>query len=162
MTPNSNLDTPRDILTAAAVDHFGIVVPNLETAVSFYRDVLQCQVSDPLERPGQGLTKAFVQFSNMRIELIEPTSATSPIQDLLETHTANDFLARQPSGGVHHVCYAVPDLVSACAELTARGYRVLGSKGSTAGADGNLVCFLDPMSLDGVLVDLKQSAFRVA
>lgn len=145
------------LIPGAQVDHFGVVVRDLDAAIAFYRDVLGCPVTEPVERPGQGLMKAYVDFVNMRIELIAPTTADSPIKHVLERHNASDFLARQPGGGLHHVCYSVPNLAATCATLTKAGYRMLGTSGPVTGAMGNAVCFLDPERLDGVLVELKQA-----
>lgn len=144
------------LISGAEVDHFGIVVRNLEVAMAFYRDMLGCHVTEPVERPGQGLMKAYVDFANMRIELIAPNTANSPIKHVLERHNASDFLARQPGGGLHHVCYTVPNLAATCAALVKAGYRILGNVGPVIGGTGNAVCFLDPDKLDGVLVELKE------
>ena len=78
------------------VDHLGIVVPDLDAAAAFYREVLRCAVSEPMVPPDQGIAIVFVPFGNLRIELIAPTVDRSPIAHVLEDHTVNDFLKRQP------------------------------------------------------------------
>ena len=81
-----------DATAAPQVDHFGIVVRDLAAALAFYRDALGCDVTDPVVREGQGITKAYVRFGNMQVELIAPTVAESPIKHVLEDHNASDFL----------------------------------------------------------------------
>jgi methylmalonyl-CoA/ethylmalonyl-CoA epimerase len=138
------------------VDHFGIVVPDLDAATAFYRDVLKCEVTDPVIREDQGIKKAFVQFQNMQMELIAPTTAESPIKDVLEDHNVSDYIRRNPGGGLHHVCYTVSDLHAARAMLAAKGYRALGTATSAIGTAGLPILFLDPVGTNGVLIELKQ------
>lgn len=145
-------------MLSVQVDHFGIVVRDLDAALALYRDVFGCAVSDPVLREGQGIMKAFVSFANMQIELIMPTTPSSPLKHLLEEHNASDFLARRPEGGLHHVCYAVQDLPAMQSNLLARGYRMLGTSGAVTGAAGQPISFLDPADADGVLIELKQAS----
>jgi methylmalonyl-CoA/ethylmalonyl-CoA epimerase len=140
------------------IDHFGIVVPDLDSAIAFYRDVLKCEVTAPVVREGQGIKKAFVSFENMQVELIEPTTLDSPIKHVLEHHNASDFICRHPNGWLHHVCYTVPDLKEAREALRIKGYRMLGTAGAAVGAAGQPISFLDPAATDGVLIELKQDA----
>lgn len=140
------------------VDHLGIVVPDLAAATQLYRDVLGCPVSDPVVPPDQGIALVFVRFGNLRVELIMPTVDVSPIPHVLENHTVNDFLARQPAGGLHHICYVVDDLKAICARLSARGIRVLGTGEPIIGASGLPIVFLDPSTAAGTLIELKQKA----
>ena len=146
-----------DATPAPQVDHFGIVVRDLAAALAFYRDAMGCDVTDPVVREGQGITKAYVRFGNMQVELIAPTVAESPIKHVLEDHNASDFLARNPGGGLHHVCYAVPDLLATRDDLVRRGYRMLGTSGVVTGGAGAPISFLDPANADGVLIELKQA-----
>jgi methylmalonyl-CoA/ethylmalonyl-CoA epimerase len=118
------------------VDHFRIAVPNLDVAIAFYRDALRCEVTAPVVREGQGIKKAFVCFENIQVELIVPTTPTSPIKHLLEHHNASDYIRRHPDGGLHHVCYSVPDLKEAREALLVKGYRMLGTASTAIGAAG--------------------------
>ena len=140
------------------VDHLGVVVPDLDAAAAFYRDVLGCPVSELVVPEGQGIAVVFVPFRNLRIELIAPTVDRSPIAHLLEDHTVNDFLARQPAGGLHHVCYVVDELEAVRDRLRAWGHRVLGTGEPIIGASGQPILFLDPRSASGTLIELKQRA----
>ena len=145
-------------LSVYEVDHLGIVVPDLTAATQLYRDVLGCPVSEPVIPPDQGIAIVFVRFGNTRVELIMPTVPVSPITHVLENHTANAFLARQPQGGLHHICYVVDDLKSICDRLRARGIRVLGTGEPIIGASGLPIVFLDPSTAAGTLIELKQKA----
>src|SRR5690349_10495890 len=97
------------------LNHIAIAVPDLEAAISTYRDLLGATVSDPMVLPAHGVTVAFVDLPNTKIELMAPLGDRSPIAR---------FLADRPTGGMHHVCYEVDDIVSAAAELIARGARL--------------------------------------
>jgi methylmalonyl-CoA/ethylmalonyl-CoA epimerase len=144
-------------LLAQTVDHIGIAVKDLATASRFYRDVLHAEVSEPMRMPDQGIAVVFIQMANIRVELIEAISPQSPIEHVLENHTINHYLDRHPDGGIHHVCYKVQDMAATRAELTARGYRVLGRGDCIVGASGKDILFLDPGLTSGTLIELKQA-----
>jgi methylmalonyl-CoA/ethylmalonyl-CoA epimerase len=144
-------------LAGYRVDHIGVVVPDLERATRFYHDVLGCPVREPIELAGQGIAVVFVSFANTRVELIAPTTAMSPLGDLLEDHTVNDFLARKPEGGMHHICYEVDDLDAVLGRLVAAGARILGTGKPIIGASGKPIVFLDPKNAEGTLIELKQA-----
>jgi methylmalonyl-CoA/ethylmalonyl-CoA epimerase len=152
-----NASTPEG-MAAYEVDHLGIVVPDLAAATKFYRDVLGCPVSEPVIPPEQGIAVVFVFFGNLRVELIAPTVDRSPLAHILEDHTVNDFLAREPAGGLHHVCYVVEDLEAVRDRLQAAGQRVLGTGDPIIGASGQPILFLNPRSTAGTLIELKQRA----
>ncbi len=140
------------------VDHLGVVVADLDRAASFYRTVLGCPVGAPVVPPGQGIAVVFVAFANTRVELIAPTCTVSPLPDLLEDQTVNDFLRRAPLGGLHHVCYEVDDLDAVMRRLALAGARILGKGQPIIGASGKPIIFLDPKSAEGTLIELKQAA----
>jgi methylmalonyl-CoA/ethylmalonyl-CoA epimerase len=100
----------------------------------------------------------FVPFGNLRVELIAPTVERSPLAHVLENHTVNDFLGREPAGGLHHVCYVVDDLAAVRDRLQAAGQRVLGKGEPIIGAGGAPIVFLDPSCAAGTLIELKQRA----
>ena len=129
------------------LNHVAIVVPDLQAASRLYRDTLGAAVSEPLALPDQGVTTVFVDLDNTRVELLHPLGDASPIARFLERH---------PAGGMHHVCYEVPDILKARDQLKAGGARVLGSGEPTIGAHGNPVLFLHPADLCGTLVELEQ------
>lgn len=78
------------------LNHVAIVVPDLAAASALYRQALGASVSEPQALPDHGVTVAFVDLPNTRIELLEPLGDVSPVRG---------FLERNPAGGMHHVCY---------------------------------------------------------
>ena len=131
------------------LNHVAIAVPSLAEAAAFYAGPLAATVSAPLSLPEHGVRVVFVTLANSKIELLEPLDERSPIAA---------FLARNPAGGVHHVCYEVPDLPAARESLRAAGLRVLGDGTPKIGAHGLPVLFLHPKDALGTLIELEQSA----
>lgn len=129
------------------VNHIALAVPNLDTAVARYRDSLLAKVSDPQALPEHGVTVVFVQLDNIKIELLEPLGENSPIAS---------FLAKNPDGGMHHICYEVTDIPAARDHLKAAGARVLGDGTPKIGAHGNPVLFLHPKDFFGTLIELEE------
>ena len=127
------------------VNHIAIAVPDLATAA--YRDSLGCTVSAPLVLPEHGVTVVFVELPNTKVELLEPLGTDSPIAA---------FLAKSPSGGMHHICYEVDDILAARDQLTATGARVLGDGTPKIGAHGKPVLFLHPKDFFGTLIEIEQ------
>ena len=130
------------------LNHVAIAVPKLSEAIEAYHGLLGATVSAPLSLPEHGVTMAFVELSNSKIELMEPLGDTSPLAK---------FLARNPQGGMHHLCYEVDDLDAALARLRAGGARVLGDGRPRNGAHGKPVVFIEPRALAGTLVELEQA-----
>lgn len=129
------------------LNHVAIAVPDLEKAVAQYRDALGAKVSAPLDLPEHGVTTVFVELPNTKIELLLPLGADSPIAKFLENN---------PSGGMHHVCYEVDDILAVRDRLKASGARVLGDGEPKTGAHGKPVLFLHPKDFSGTLVELEQ------
>ena len=130
------------------LNHVAIVVPDLAAAARVYRDTLGGRVPPPVDLPAHGVTTVFVELDNAKIELLHPLGATSPIAK---------FLADHPAGGMHHVCYEVPDILAARDHLRAQGARVLGDGEPRIGAHDKPVLFLHPKDFCGTLVELEQS-----
>jgi methylmalonyl-CoA/ethylmalonyl-CoA epimerase len=129
------------------LNHVAIVVPDLAWAAALYRDVLGAEVSAPLDLPAHGVTTVFVTLPNSKIELLAPLGENSPIAA---------FLARNPAGGMHHLCYEVADIIAARDKLRAAGARVLGDGEPSIGAHGKPVLFLHPKDFAGTLIELEQ------
>ncbi|MDO6966226.1 methylmalonyl-CoA epimerase [Rhizobium alvei] len=129
------------------VNHIALAVPNLAEASERYRVSLGADVSAPQALPEHGVTVVFVQFDNTKIELLEP---------LGEKSTIAGFLAKNPDGGMHHVCYEVTDILAARDHLKAAGARVLGDGNPKIGAHGNPVLFLHPKDFYGTLIELEE------
>ena len=130
------------------LNHVAIVVPELEAAAALYRDTLGARVSPPRALPAHGVTVVFVELPNTKIELLEPLGADSPIAG---------FLAKNPDGGMHHVCYEVPDILAARDRLKAGGARILGNGEPRIGAHDKPVLFLHPKDFCGTLIEIEQT-----
>lgn len=129
------------------LNHVAIAVPDLEAATATYRDTLGAQVSAPQPVPEHGVTVVFVNLPNTKIELLHPLGENSPIKG---------FLEKNASGGIHHVCYEVADILAARDHLVKQGARVLGDGQPKTGAHGKPVLFLHPKDFCGTLVEIEQ------
>ncbi len=129
------------------LNHVAIAVPDLRAAVLLYRNSLQAIVSAPMALPEHGVTVAFVELSNTKVELLEPLGEASPIAA---------FLAKNASGGIHHICYEVENIKAARDHLVAAGARILGDGEPKVGAHGKPVIFLHPKDFNGTLIELEQ------
>ena len=129
------------------VNHIAIAVPDLAAATAIYRDMLGATVSPPQALTEHGVTAVFVDLPNTRIELLEPLGPGSPLEM---------FLAKNPGGGMHHICYEVDDIIAVRDRLVAAGARVLGDRGPKIGAHGKPVLFLHPKDFIGTLIELEQ------
>ena len=130
------------------LNHIAIAVPDLEAGAAVYRSMLGAEVSEPVPQPDHGVTVIFVTLPNTKIELLHPLGDNSPIAA---------FLERNPSGGMHHVCYEVDDILAARDHLKAEGARVLGDGEPKIGAHDKPVMFLHPKDFCGTLVELEQA-----
>jgi methylmalonyl-CoA/ethylmalonyl-CoA epimerase len=130
------------------LNHVAIAVPDLAKATEVYRSMLGAKVSAPQPEPAHGVTVVFVELPNTKIELLEPLGDDSPI---------GGFLEKNSSGGIHHVCYEVADILAARDHLKAQGARVLGDGNPKTGAHGKPVLFLHPKDFCGTLVELEQA-----
>ncbi len=130
------------------LNHVAIAVPDLTKAAAQYRDTLGADVGPPQEEPEHGVCVVFITLPNTKIELLHPLGENSPIQG---------FLDKNPSGGIHHICYEVADISAARDQLVAKGARVLGTGEPKIGAHGKPVLFLHPKDFTGTLVELEQA-----
>ena len=131
------------------INHIAIAVPDVAAAARKWKTMLGASVSAPQTLPEHGVRTVFVTAPNGKVELMEPFGKASPIAS---------FLARNENGGMHHICYEVDDIVSACQSLQAAGARVLGDGKAKIGAHGNPVLFLHPRDFNGTLIELEQVA----
>ena len=130
------------------LNHIAIAVPDLAAAATKYRDLLGAHVGQPQALPEHGVTVVFIDTGTAKIELLEPLGEGSPIAS---------FLEKNPSGGMHHLCYEVDDILAARDRLKASGARVLGDGTPKIGAHGKPVLFLHPKDFAGTLVELEQA-----
>ena len=130
------------------LNHVAIAVPDLESASAMYKQTLGADVSEPVPMPEHGVTTVFVNLPNSKIELLYPLGENSPIAS---------FLARNASGGIHHLCFEVDDIIHARDQLLADGMRILGDSEPKIGAHGKPVVFLHPKDFTGTLIELEQA-----
>ncbi|WP_299343664.1 methylmalonyl-CoA epimerase [uncultured Maritalea sp.] len=129
------------------LNHVAIAVPDLAAATAKYRDMLGAEVSAPQDLPEHGVTVVFVMLENTKVELLHPLGEGSPIAG---------FLAKNASGGIHHMCFEVEDIRAAAKKLSDEGARVLGDGEPKIGAHGLPVLFLHPKDFDGTLIELEE------
>jgi len=129
------------------LNHVAIAVPDLEAAAAQYRTTLGAKVGAPQDEPDHGVTVIFIELPNTKIELLYPLGEASPIQG---------FLDKNPSGGIHHICYEVEDIFASRDHLVAEGARILGTGEPKSGAHGKPVLFLHPKDFNGTLIELEQ------
>ena len=129
------------------LNHVAIAVPDLDAAAARYRDTLGAKVGAPQDEPDHGVTVVFVELPNTKIEFLYPLGDSSPIAG---------FLEKNPSGGIHHMCYEVEDIIAARDQLVAGGARVLGTGEPKIGAHGKPVLFLHPKDFMGCLLELEE------
>ena len=130
------------------LNHVAIAVPDLAAAALLYRKTLGAEVSEPVAMAEHGVAIVFVTLPNTKIELMHPVGPDSPIAA---------FLERNPSGGIHHVCYEVDDIIAARDRLLGAGARILGDGKPKIGAHGKPVLFLHPKDFCGTLVEIEQA-----
>lgn len=130
------------------LNHVALAVPDIEAASALYRNTLGAKVTPPQALPEHGVTVVFIDVGNTKIELLEP---------LGENSTIRIFLDKNPSGGMHHVCYEVDDILVARDRMLAEGARILGTGEPKIGAHGKPVLFLHPKDFYGTLIELEQA-----
>ena len=135
------------------MNHIGVAVPDLDAAIAHYRDVLGAtDITEPFVLESQKVRVCFVNTpgetgtSGTQIELLEPTSDDSPVKG---------FLAKNPIGGQHHVCYEVPEIHAARQWFIDQGKRVLGEP--RIGAHGTLIFFVHPKDMGGILTEIMET-----
>ena len=129
------------------LNHVAIAVPDLSAAAEQYRTTLGAKIGDPVDEKDHGVTVVFIELPNTKIELLHPLGSNSPIQG---------FLDKNPSGGIHHICYEVADIKKARDQLLSFGARVLGEGEPKIGAHGKPVVFLHPKDFNGTLIELEE------
>jgi methylmalonyl-CoA/ethylmalonyl-CoA epimerase len=131
------------------LNHVAIAVPDIKKAADTYRATFQmgAKVSGEVPQPDHGVTTVFIDLGNTKIELLEPLGENSPIAN---------FLKKNPSGGIHHVCYEVDDIYEARDRMKAMGATITGTGEPRIGAHGKPVIFMHPKDFNGTLIELEQ------
>ena len=130
------------------INHIAIAVTDLDAAAAQWRERVGAVVSAPQKLPKHGVKIVFIAADNGQVELLEPLDDASPIAK---------FLERNPDGGLHHICFDVPDLLASRDQLLATGARILGSHEPKIGAHGKPVLFIHPKDMTGSLIELQQA-----
>ena len=130
------------------INHIAIAVKNLDAAATQWRERVGAVVSAPQNLPEHGVKIVFIAADNGKVELLEPLDDASPIAK---------FLERNPDGGLHHICFDVPDLLASRDQLLTSGARILGSPEPQIGAHGKPVLFIHPKDMTGSLIELQQA-----
>ncbi len=129
------------------LNHIGVATPSIPDSIAFWRDVMGAsRIHDSFDMPEQGVKVCFVNTPNTQIELIEPLGPDSPIAG---------FIAKNPAGGQHHLCFEVPDIAAARAAFEGQGKRILGP--TRIGAHGTPIFFLHPRDMGGVLTEIMET-----
>ncbi len=129
------------------LNHVAIAVPDLSAAIAVYENALGATISARQALPEHGVTVAFVELANTKVEFLEPLGEDSAIAG---------FIQKNPSGGIHHICYEVDDILLARDTLLKQGARVLGDGTPKIGAHGKPVLFLHPKDFQGSLIELEE------
>ena len=134
-------------MTLGRLNHVSVATPSIERSIETWRTLLGAEaIGAPFDLEAQGVKVCFIDAPNTQIELIEPCDDASPIAG---------FLKKNPAGGQHHVCFEVPDIHAAVAELKAKGATILGEP--RIGAHGTPIVFVHPRDMGGVLVELMET-----
>jgi methylmalonyl-CoA/ethylmalonyl-CoA epimerase len=126
------------------IHHVGIVVPNLDQAMSFWRDVLGLALVKTATVQDQGVKAALLNAGESEIELLEPIVPESGV---------GKFLARR-GGGLHHICFETEDVENELGRTRAKGIQLIDQR-PRPGLAG-MICFLHPNATRGVLVEYAQ------
>jgi methylmalonyl-CoA/ethylmalonyl-CoA epimerase len=130
------------------LNHVAIAVKDAEKAAKIYGTAFGADISAAVPLPEHGVITVFATLPNTKIEFIQPLGDASPIAK---------FVERNPDGGIHHICYDVPDIIAARDTLIREGARVLGDGMPKIGAHGKPVLFLHPKDFSGALVEIEQA-----
>lgn len=135
------------------LNHIGVATPSMDESIKFYREVMGAtSIVEPFELADRNLLVAFVNtptesgMNGTQIELIQPLPGDTAL---------TGFLARNPQGGQHHLCYEVPDIDAARAEFEAMGKRILGP--TRIGAHGTPIFFVHPGDMMGQLTEIMET-----
>ena len=135
------------------LNHIGVATPSIADSIAHYRDVMGAtDIEEPFDLPAQGVKVCFVNtptdsgMNGTQVELIEPYDESSPI---------NGYLAKNPAGGQHHICFEVPDIEEAREEFEGMGKRILGP--TRIGAHGTPIFFIHPKDMMGQLTEIMET-----
>ena len=132
-------------MNISRIEHIGIAVNNLETAIPYYENILGLKCYNIEEVVDQKVKTAFFKVGDTKIELLEPMSPESTIAKFIE----------KKGEGIHHIAFAVDNVNESLAEVEGKGVQLI-DKTSRKGAEGLSIAFLHPKSTQGILTELCQ------
>jgi len=124
------------------IEHIGIAVKDLQTAIPYYEEVLGLKCYNIEEVTDQKVRTAFFKVGQTKLELLEPTSEESAVAKFME----------KKGEGVHHIAFRVENVANALAECESKGVQLI-DKAPRKGAEGLSIAFLHPKSTAGVLTE---------
>ena len=130
------------------VNHIAIAVPNVKEAAYKWQQALNMKKSEIIVLEEHGVKVVFLEFSNLKIELLEPLDNESPI---------SKFLEKNPKGGMHHICFEVEKITETINSLKNKNINILGDGNPKIGAHDKPVVFIHPNDLSGTLVELEET-----
>ncbi|TDG36909.1 methylmalonyl-CoA epimerase [Pedobacter changchengzhani] len=127
------------------IEHIGIAVKSLSKAVSIYEQLLNTSCYKTETVVSEQVNTAFLKAGDNKVELLEAASEDSAIAKFLE----------KKGEGIHHIAFAVDDILEEMERLKANGFVLLNDV-PKKGADNKMVCFVHPKSTNGVLIEICQ------
>ena len=127
------------------IEHLGIAVNNLSASIPLFEQLLSTPCYKTEDVASEGVSTAFFQTGDSKIELLEASAETSPIAK---------FIAKKGEG-IHHIAFEVENIEAEMKRLATLGFELLNAT-PKKGADNKLVCFLHPKTTNGVLIELCQ------
>ena len=133
----------KEIIKSDKIDHIGMVVPDIEKALEHYKNVFNKQGSKPIVSESQNVKISFIEFANIKLELIEPLSEKSPI---------SNFLKKNPFGGIHHIGLEVDDFNNTYIKASSNDLEPLSKP--VKGYHGKDLFFLHPKKMMNTLFEI--------
>lgn len=128
------------------LEHIGIAVKDLTQANALFEKLLGKPHYKIEEVASEGVRTSFFEVNGVKIELLEASTATSPITKFIDKR----------GEGIHHLAFEVNDISQAVVEYIAQGFEPINPV-PKKGADNKMICFLHPKSTGGVLIELCQN-----
>src|SRR5262245_48922836 len=130
-----------------SLNHIGIAVRSIDEQKSYYEQQIGAKFECMEDVPSQRVRVAFFKLNDIRLELLEPTDASSPVQTFIEKH----------GEGLHHLAFTVDDIRARIAELKQSGLQMIDEV-PRPGAHHMQIAFIHPKSTFGVLTELCEPA----
>ena len=134
------------MMETSYIEHIGIAVSNLETAISFYEKVFGLKCYNIEEVAEQKVRTAFFMAGQTKIELLEPTDPEGTVGKFIENK----------GEGIHHIAFAVEKIEELLVHAEKMGVKLIDSI-PRKGAEGLDIAFLHPKSTSGVLIEICEN-----